>query len=95
MSRDRSRRSASNSTPSKRFQVESWSRHKKTRSRAEDECKSLAIDIKNHKSAIPDLAGQLSATEDRLTAVVRIIPDPAPVWRRRRRWDRMSIPCRD
>ena len=43
---------------------------------AEDECKSLAMDIKNHKSAVSDLAEQLSATEERLTAVVRIIAEP-------------------
>ena len=42
---------------------------------AEDECKSLAMDIKNHKSAVSDLAEQLSATEERLTAVVRIIAE--------------------
>ena len=43
---------------------------------AEDECKSLAMDIKNQKSAVSDLAEQLSATEERLTAVVRIIAEP-------------------
>ena len=43
---------------------------------AEDECKSLAMDIKNHKSSVSDLAEQLSATEERLTAVVRIIAEP-------------------
>ena len=43
---------------------------------AEDEYKSLAIDIKNHKSAVSDLAEQLRATEERLTAVVRIIAEP-------------------
>ena len=94
MSRNRSRRSASNSAPSKRFQVESWSRHKKDKVAAEDECKSLAIDINNHKSAIPDLAEQLRATEERLTAVVRIIPEPLKEIPHERVSERIDDQCR-
>jgi len=40
---------------------------------AEDEFKSLASDIKNHKSAIADLTEQVSTTVERLTEVVKAI----------------------
>jgi len=43
--------------------------------RLEDEGKSLAVDIKSHKSAISDFTEQLSGTEERLDAVTKSVAE--------------------
>merc|ERR1712064_73905 len=43
--------------------------------RLEDEGKSLAVDIKSHKSAISDFTEQLSGTEERLDTVTKSVAE--------------------